>query len=464
MAATLVVLSFQGDALALANSDTIRFLNPAASRCLHVRTATENRDGGLVTVQDCRDDWQEQKWVLQAQSYPVGSDERFFRLRHVSTGRCLNNHNGLNNRNGGRVTVTSCTAHFDQQWQLTPTPKPGQLNTRVQLRNRGTDRCLNLNLVRDNTQGGPATVFDCADTAGQSWRANLYTPSLRIYFQNMALVVPSVLYKGRNREKAIGRVIEILRKSRPAVVGLAEVFADGERERIAHAVADIYPIQNMSEGSRRGSLRQDSGLLMLSRYPVIERSEHVFRACRVPDCFARKGILRARIQFPSPRPTIDIYLTHLQDPDATDDAFDVTLGQVGDLHNFVRRTSRSDRQAIVMGDFNVDALSGQARNFTRLAPRLMDLWTRCDSRGPGITLDARRDFERGSRQLAIGSRDVNYRRTDGQRVDYMLQFPATSERRLNCSVRVAREQIHIQGNGWFDMSDHYGLMYTLPLN
>ncbi len=416
--------------------------------------------------------------MVEPQPFPIGSAERYYRLRNVSTGRCLNNHSVRENRNGGRATVTGCSNHFDQQWQLSPTPQPGWLNSRATLRNRGTGRCLSLETT---TAGSNATVFDCSEVESQNWRTIVAADSMRIYFQNMALLVSPASYKGRDRQGAIKHLIAKLRESRPDVVGLAEVFADGEREQIVRELGDIYPSQNMTEGPDRQNVLSDGGLLMLSRHPVVERSSLVFENGVLIDRLANKGILRARIRFPNPLPDIDIYLTHLQDPDAGDGtrARESTYAQAGQVRDFVEQNTGVRRQAIIMGDFNIDSLSGGAGIIRTRMPGVTDLWRACDSRGAGITLDSQRDFDDGIPSFSIGSRDLFYRRNGGQRIDYFFSWPETIEIE-NCSLRLVTERFvpsvipFCRDNPddvrcrrralQFDLSDHYGLMFTRRLN
>lgn len=92
----------------------------------------------------------------------------------------------------------------------------------------------------------------------------------------------------------------------------------------------------------------DSGLLTLSKHPIIKTDRITFRDCSGADCFARKGVLFTRIQHPQ-LGTIDIYNTHLNAGSNNDY---IRAKQVLQIHAFIYKNSQSGNPIFVAGDFN----------------------------------------------------------------------------------------------------------------
>ncbi len=95
----------------------------------------------------------------------------------------------------------------------------------------------------------------------------------------------------------------------------------------------------------------DSGLVILSKYPIRRRGRKAFFKCRGTDCLANKGILYAQIQLPGVEHTIDIFNTHYQAGSAYDA---VKIQQNSDSEDYVRRV-RSEKYSFMQvygGDFN----------------------------------------------------------------------------------------------------------------
>jgi hypothetical protein len=107
----------------------------------------------------------------------------------------------------------------------------------------------------------------------------------------------------------------------------------------------------------------DSGLVIISRYPIIRTSRRVYRAAFTVDKYAAKGVLYAEVQLPD-KSSLHIFNTHLQASYIYDDpiARDVRLRQAEELVAFMKEMvdSVSSNNVMVLGDFNIDALSCEA--------------------------------------------------------------------------------------------------------
>lgn len=294
---------------------------------------------------------------------------------------------------------------------------------------------------------------------------------IRVFFQNMALLVAPAGYNGWDRQGAIQRLIDRLRIEKYDLVGLAEVFSDGERDRIVDALADIYPPRNRSDGPDEDDLASDGGLLLLSRHPVLARHQTVFDSrkfgvgivwdppvlpggprvprqmamplCRGADCLANKGVLHARVRIAGLPADLSVFLTHLQNDNegGSGASLPVTLEQASVVRRFVEEHTASSSVALIMGDFNLNAFDSDVYGeFLRRMGGATDLWSTCGAvQGPGITSDNLSDFKPLAASRPVASRQLSSRRRDGKRIDYMfLWSPDRLEQ--NCNMRVVVER------------------------
>lgn len=111
-------------------------------------------------------------------------------------------------------------------------------------------------------------------------------------------------------------------------------------------------------GPDRGNLniRQDGGLVILSRYPIIAGSSLTYEKSSGSDRLASKGVIYARIQIgPSSDDYIHVFNTHMQ----AHDYGETRLEQIKELITFIQEIVQSDNgkihPIIVAGDFNVTA-------------------------------------------------------------------------------------------------------------
>lgn len=103
----------------------------------------------------------------------------------------------------------------------------------------------------------------------------------------------------------------------------------------------------------------DSGLLILSDYPIVRTSKMAFPAdmCAGYDCLAAKGVLLAWIKIPGHKAPLAIADTHLNSRNASgvdvDRANTAYSLQVAAARNFIRANVATDANIIFGGDFNL---------------------------------------------------------------------------------------------------------------
>lgn len=227
------------------------------------------------------------------------------------------------------------------------------------------------------------------------------------------------------------------------VIGFNETFA-GQTNVLAAVKGYRYVARGPGGG---GLLKQSSGLLLISRHPIVAQGIWKYSVCQGNDCLANKGILFVRIQ-PNSGPTVNVFITHTN----AENTEPVRVRQIQELLAFIR--SHDDgNPVVVMGDFNTTEGSDSYNLLTQ---------------DEGL-LDTHKEWigaptQQGLSPNAIkGLTYVTNRSTDpavlekGWRFDYIF---ARSKR----TVAVSESQVIFKSpvNGHY-LSDHYGYLAELEL-
>jgi endonuclease/exonuclease/phosphatase family metal-dependent hydrolase len=133
-------------------------------------------------------------------------------------------------------------------------------------------------------------------------------------------------------------------------------------EVIAREAGYVY-VASADPVGRKPRLRllNQSGLVTLSRYPIVEREMLTFsRSCGL-ERFVSKGVLFTRI-LRTPTRCVDIYNLHMISlPEGTaryfaqdEETNNVRAHQLAELEGWIRVRRRKGIPAVVLGDFNVD--------------------------------------------------------------------------------------------------------------
>lgn len=272
--------------------------------------------------------------------------------------------------------------------------------------------------------------------------------------QNMALVVFPADYLGTDRNGAIAEIVAQIRASAPDLVGLCEVFADGEREGMQLRLRDLFP--HFVDATDEDDLDSDGGQLVLSRHPLLTvPHSHVFEAGVGDDAWANKGVIHVRVQ-PNGSPTaFDVFYTHLQSiyassfAEADADYRGALLAQLDEMRAFMQIHADPAIPAFVLGDLNVPGTVRE--DLEVLVDRLgdpVDLWLAAghgiDS---GLTIDQPRA---NSAHNFYADDDVNEH--ERQRLDFVLMRPSPRFVPIVRQIEVRK----FSHNGRF-ISDHFGL-------
>lgn len=112
------------------------------------------------------------------------------------------------------------------------------------------------------------------------------------------------------------------------------------------------------------------GVYVLSRYPIVARHEHVYRALRATttDALSNKGVALVSLALPSG--PLWVAATHLQ-ADEHGDGHAVRLAQLGELRALVAATVPAGDPVVIAGDLNVE-YAGKAGAALADAARAVD--------------------------------------------------------------------------------------------
>jgi endonuclease/exonuclease/phosphatase family metal-dependent hydrolase len=190
------------------------------------------------------------------------------------------------------------------------------------------------------------------------------TVDFSLFTYNIAQV--PLQYEGeQSKALNIQAITRHMNNMRYDVVCIQEAFDDDTREQLKEAVRSAYPHQR--EGPDGGFFEEDSGLLILSRFHIVQDHRYEFHDANGLENLVGKGILHVRIQVGSTEnDTLDLFTTHTQSGDEPVDQYD-RREQFKQAMDFIRTHSK-DGYWILMGDLNVVG-DKQAPDYAVLAPR-----------------------------------------------------------------------------------------------
>lgn len=158
------------------------------------------------------------------------------------------------------------------------------------------------------------------------------------------------------------------------VIALQEVFALGSsrQRRLVHAARQLgfqWVVSSKAPPFLTSLKFIDAGLLILSRYPIVEAAGHIYKTGHQIDHYAAKQVIYARISIPGANGAahdVNVFTTHTQASyyenaahlNAQNDA--ARLSQVQELISFVdakvfSRPDNASNPVLILGDLNLDA-------------------------------------------------------------------------------------------------------------
>lgn len=380
--------------------------------------------------------------------------------------------------------------HVDRNGSASPDGTPGrpyqlveagacrsQPNGTVMIRPGVYNETLTLNYPVTLKSAGPAII---GQTGGKQ-RATLkvITYNTHLFGGEAAGSLPT--FADDHRANYIAAEI---RKENADVVGLQEVWDKDLADEIVHQAG--YPHNYYEDRRDEADDFLNSGLLLLSKYPLLHRSLTYYRdevsisdcgpinplclirnitepwkcltECRdYLDAFASKGFAQATIIKAGFQ--VGIFVTHTQ-AEYHDDAIVARRKQLEQLGGQIRRyrAENPGAEVVVMGDFNVIGEGGEYFNTMLPNLGLLDAFSNspCSEKKPRFTYEAQNNL------AAIFDNN-----TQNQRLDYLFYSHGRAYDVLPSKVEVRKYQIAgpITENGKTsrDLSDHYGIAAELLL-
>lgn len=206
------------------------------------------------------------------------------------------------------------------------------------------------------------------------------------------------------RVQAIGQALDTLNLD---IVGFQEVWV--KRDQIALMRAGANAGLHYARYFRAGLV--GSGLLILSRYPILSTDFHLFSLRAWPerflegDYYAGKGVSLARIQ--TPYGELDFYNTHAiaqYEADAIDPYALHRAGNMVEIATFINRSTTSN-PVIVTGDFNVNPYK-PGYHLVRALARLEDTFASLHPHEQGVTFSHHNPYAKGH--------------SESERLDYVM--------------------------------------------
>jgi endonuclease/exonuclease/phosphatase family metal-dependent hydrolase len=315
-------------------------------------------------------------------------------------------------------------------------------------------------------------------TIGGKLEVLVHDTPLTFYAQNMALL-PWPLYKGIDRDAALGQLITFLRHRQPDVVGLSEMWTEDDCQRITDELKDLYlyaikgPHEDDLDLLVTGIEIMGGGLLLLSRHPIVAASSTIYRQCSGDDCAANKGVLHAQIQ-PRGHPCgVDLFLTHTQAAfptvgGSTAGARAAVEAQIRHLAAFIRASRDPLCPAMLFGDFNVDefARPDLYAYLTEMLGHPQDMLPETTQKGgsrpTGTSESDDHDFSPFHSSHPPRPKDDPARFGPTiERLDYLFSFPGLIYTQNRSQAQADFQVIIEQWTDGRDISDHYGILITI---
>jgi hypothetical protein len=205
-----------------------------------------------------------------------------------------------------------------------------------------------------SSSSGLSTLRTILKQPDSNLRLHVQTAPFSVMCHNMGLMVSPVPYLGTDRSGAINEIVWQIQNLSPDVVGLCEVFADGEREDIYNRLKRIYPY--FQEGPDEDDLDSDGGLLLLSKYPLLQSNAIVYTGAVGWDWLANKGVIHIRIKSPSCPMPYDIFFSHTQNI-AEDGGREALYGELSQIDGMIQQYADPDTPTLIMGDIQGKRIS-----------------------------------------------------------------------------------------------------------
>jgi endonuclease/exonuclease/phosphatase family metal-dependent hydrolase len=287
----------------------------------------------------------------------------------------------------------------------------------------------------------PSSLRTILKQPNANLRLHIRTAPFSVMCHNMGLMVAPAPYLGTDRAGAIDEIVLQIQRLSPDIVGLCEVFADGEREDIFNRLRPIYP--HFQEGPDEADLDSDGGLLLLSKHPLLQSHAIIYRDCEGADCWANKGVIHIRVKSPNSPMAYDIFFTHTQNI-AEDGGREALYKQLTKMDDMIQQHADPNTPTLIMGDINIPAETpGDYNELLNRLRKPVDFWVvNGNEENSGFTFVADNNFYE----------DEDDNPHLNQRLDYVLLKSGINFIPILKNIEILK----FRHNNRF-ISDHFGL-------
>jgi len=209
------------------------------------------------------------------------------------------------------------------------------------------------------------------------------------------------------------------------------------------------------------------GLMIISKYPIVDTQEIIFDRGSQSDSFVTKGVLYAKVKVGSSY--IHVFNTHLQasygyEFEDYNPYTPIRQKQLKKLTAFIHKMTSKDQYPImVMGDFNVNARAGPDDGSD--SKEYIDMIEILRSQHYEI-IDVLKHHNNGKHPVTYGGKGVlpdQKPKVGGQRLDFILELKkdASIEYKLSGGKVVP---FQVTGEAYTHISDHYAQTVTMELS
>jgi endonuclease/exonuclease/phosphatase family metal-dependent hydrolase len=369
--------------------------------------------------------------------------ELYQSLRHTVIGRWLGHHMlNLNMRLESRVNICDLSRHAASSADISPISNVRELANFL----RFAQSLDAINYLKE--------LFEhqlCPEVSSLGSRIcdTLYSPlEVSISTYNV-WGLPTFFGYGSKNSRRFAQIGTALGSAGADIVGLQEMWHEESNAILAQSKYPYFSAKG-NNSLRRGG----SGLVTLSKFPIVYEEFFPFSETAGVERWVQKGALLTRIQHPS-GVMIDCYNVHcISEPEKINTLFvsksgadEIRLTQIEELASWISRRQVHHIPVLVIGDFNLDETAPSYS--TMIASLGEDLFRRRFS----LNLDT--DRERRGYTFDPLYNDLSKSPLGKQeRIDYVLLRNTSAQGALISGKRIFTEKA---------LSDHYGVEIKLKL-
>jgi endonuclease/exonuclease/phosphatase family metal-dependent hydrolase len=190
------------------------------------------------------------------------------------------------------------------------------------------------------------TLFSAATFAESSMKVmtwNVYMLPKPLKFSNQGNRIELILNKLKNLDHDI--------------IVLEESFSRSFRKHMNEVLSEAYPYRLVLGKSGVFKQVMNSGVTVLSRWPLKVLDYDFYTTCAIADCFASKGFFLLEVTGPNNQ-IFHLGSTHMQSDSGASVFPGVRKNQLQQIKNLFDRHLQPLIPQVLIGDLNIDALAG----------------------------------------------------------------------------------------------------------